>query len=180
MFETEENKHPGNVRAGVFKTIKDTTDYVINFNCDKWGHVYDMLKNELRYNLKKYVDFLNTNEDYKSNANHSTAPDHLVLNEKGLSCDLFMMQRYMQGKGRYIYHDDFRIDPDNSSFRVVTFLWYLNDVIDGGETVFEGTYAIKPETGKLILFPASWTYTHCGKMPISSNKYIITGWIYYK
>ena len=36
---------------------------------------------------------------------------------------------------------------------------------------------IKPEAGKLLLFPASWTFPHCGQMPISHDKYIITGWL---
>ena len=54
----------------------------------------------------------------------------------------------------------------------MTYLWYLNDVTDGGETAFNGEYKIKPTAGKLILFPASWTFPHCGKMPVSSDKYI--------
>ena len=60
----------------------------------------------------------------------------------------------------------------------LTYIWYLNDVIEGGETEFFGNYKIKPEVGKLVLFPACWSFPHCGLMPISSNKYIITGWLY--
>jgi hypothetical protein len=37
---------------------------------------------------------------------------------------------------------------------------------------------VKPEAGKLLFFPATWTYPHRGMMPISNDKYIITGWIY--
>ena len=61
---------------------------------------------------------------------------------------------------------------------LLTFLFYLNTLEEGGHTEFWGNYKIKPETGKLLLFPASWTFPHCGKTPISDNKYIITGWIY--
>ena len=56
--------------------------------------------------------------------------------------------------------------------------WYLNDVEDGGETEFCGDFTIRPEVGKLIFFPASWCYPHRGKMPISGDKYIITGWLH--
>jgi hypothetical protein len=48
----------------------------------------------------------------------------------------------------------------------------------GGETEITGYIKIKPKTGSLLLFPATWTYPHCGKMPISNDKYIITGWVY--
>jgi hypothetical protein len=57
----------------------------------------------------------------------------------------------------------------------------LNDVIEGGETdFFAGDIKIRPKKGTLIFFPSSWTYPHSGKMPMSSNKYIITGWLYNK
>ena len=49
---------------------------------------------------------------------------------------------------------------------------------EGGETQFWDNYKVKPQKGKLVLFPASWTYPHSGLMPISHDKYIITGWIY--
>ena len=63
------------------------------------------------------------------------------------------------------------------SCRIVTFLFYLNDVEEGGETFFYNG-KVKPEAGKLILFPATWTYNHKGNMPISNDKYIVTGWFY--
>jgi hypothetical protein len=88
------------------------------------------------------------------------------------------IQRYTKLKGRYIYHQDFLTEWKTKKFRVITFLWYLNDVEKGGETEFWGTHRIKPEAGKLLFFPATWTYPHRGMMPISNDKYIITGWIY--
>jgi hypothetical protein len=57
-------------------------------------------------------------------------------------------------------------------------MWYLNDVEEGGETEFFGNYKIKPETGKFVLFPATWTYPHAALVPRSGDKYIITGWFY--
>ena len=90
------------------------------------------------------------------------------------------MQKYKKNSGRYIYHDDQHIDWKKNRYRILTFIWYLNDVITGGETEFFGTREIIPEAGKLVLFPSSWSYPHRGKMPISHDKYIITGWIYIK
>ena len=62
--------------------------------------------------------------------------------------------------------------------RVIVYLWYLNDVYDGGETEIYNNILIKPEAGKLLIFPALWYYKHRGKMPLSNDKYVITGWFY--
>ena len=41
-----------------------------------------------------------------------------------------------------------------------------------------GTYKIKPQRGKLVIFPASWTHPYENCIPISEDKYVICGWIY--
>jgi hypothetical protein len=53
----------------------------------------------------------------------------------------------------------------------------LNDVQDGGETIFMNC-KIKPKKGRLLIFPSTWTYIHGGNIPISNDKYILTGWYY--
>ena len=56
---------------------------------------------------------------------------------------------------------------------------YLNDVLDGGETAFqynrneEMIHEVKPETGKMLLFPPFWTHFHRGLSPASQTKYVI-------
>jgi hypothetical protein len=87
-----------------------------------------------------------------------------------------MVQRYIKNYGKYVYHQDYENQVDKH--RVITYLWYLNTIEEGGETEFYGNYKIKPEQGKLIFFPAFWCYPHCGNIPLSDNKYIITGWMY--
>ena len=91
--------------------------------------------------------------------------------------ELFIIQKYDKGKGKYIYHNDSMIDYINKKSRIFTFIWYLNDVNEGGETEFIN-FKIIPEKGKLLVFPASFIFPHCGNMPISDDKYILTGWIY--
>ena len=61
---------------------------------------------------------------------------------------------------------------------VITYIFYLNDVEEGGETEIRRKCKIKSKAGKLLLFPSCWTFPHRGVMPISDNKYIITGWLY--
>jgi hypothetical protein len=89
----------------------------------------------------------------------------------------FQIQSYKKNVGQYKIHNDTNIKWDIQFERVITFIIYLNTVDEGGETDF-GYMKIKPEAGKLVMFPATWTYPHSGLVPISSDKYIVTGWFY--
>lgn len=61
------------------------------------------------------------------------------------------------------------------SDRFLVFLWYLNDVGSGGETVFDDlNVSIKPAKGSLLMFPPYWQYRHRGAPPISNSKYIMS------
>jgi hypothetical protein len=169
------NPAPGCTAGGVNKQVKDTND--IQTFGDQWNNINTVLMNEMEYNLRQYVERFHC-EDYKSINNNSTTRDFKVLESSDVHyLSKFMVQKYEKNKGRYVYHNDFSLENTNN-FRIITYLWYLNDVVEGGETVFNGKYKIKPRRGTLVLFPASWTFPHCGKMPISSDKYIITGWMY--
>lgn len=131
------------------------------------GYGYE-LNNIIKITLQKYL-----------------GSNQVVLNYFKLYNDLiisdynaFHMLKYEQNTGRFEYHDDFRIESDK--FRILTFLWYLNDVDNGGETEFFGEIKIKPKRGRLLVFPCAWPYIHKGNVPLSSDKYIITGWVYVK
>jgi predicted house-cleaning noncanonical NTP pyrophosphatase (MazG superfamily) len=165
LFENTPNKPDGSTLGGVNKNVKDTTDYIIS-KSGKWTDIYECLENELKYNIKKYK----LEVDKYGNDKYSSFNDELEITP-------FMVQRYIQNEGKYLYHNDFH--QENNKYRVVSYIFYLNDVVEGGETeYFGGEIKIKPKCGKLVFHPASWTFPHCGKMPLSSNKYIITGWIY--
>jgi hypothetical protein len=181
IFDSDNNKYEGVTFGGLNKNIKDTQDLVIpkspnQSNYTKWEKIQKFLERELEKNTKEYtkiLDELVVNNHKKEN----TSNEYRTFG-KFLINDSFMIQKYTKKKGLYIYHNDFRSDWKNKKYRVITYLWYLNTVEDGGETEFWGTHTIKPEAGKLLLFPASWTFPHRGKMPLSHDKYIITGWLY--
>lgn len=166
--ECKELHRKGNTLGGVQENIKKTTDMEIPKNDPKWKKIEVFLYKELNKALTNYTKELrNIISEYK-----------LLDNE--LSVNNFMIQKYKQNDGKYTYHHDFTVDYENNRCRVITFLWYLNDVVEGGETEFFGTNkcVIRPEKGKLLLFPASWCFPHRGCMPLSGDKYIITNWFY--
>ena len=64
-----------------------------------------------------------------------------------------------------------------TSSRVMAYTLYLNSVEEGGETEFlyQGV-KIKPEPGKLAIFPAYYTHPHRGNPIYKGLKYIVSGW----
>lgn len=86
------------------------------------------------------------------------------------------IQRTRPKEGYHLWHCE-----DNSRAhrnRLLTFIVYLNDIEDGGETEFLYlSKRVKPVTGRVLLWPASFTHTHRGNPPLKDTKYIITGWV---
>lgn len=169
MFEMENDRYPGIVGNGYLnKNVKDTTDFVMTSGGSHWDRINETLIRELTANVTEYIKRCNSmvNDNYKT------------FYTGMLSTTSLQIQKYIQNIGKFTYHEDSRVDFVNKSVRKITFLWYLNDVTDGGETEFWSDYKITPEFGKLILFPAEWSFPHTGKIPISNDKYIITGWLW--
>ena len=83
-------------------------------------------------------------------------------------------------KGEYCnWHND----GISKESRFLTYFIYLNDlnpIYEGGGTIFHPTVGggkiVTPEQGKMLIFPATWTYYHMG-LPIVSDKskYICCG-----
>jgi hypothetical protein len=64
--------------------------------------------------------------------------------------------------------------------RAVSLILTLNDVAEGGETVFPSLeISSRPETGKLLLFPSYFTHSHLALQPKSSVKYIVVTWMHF-
>ena len=77
------------------------------------------------------------------------------------------------------YH--WHIDGGSHEFsdRQLVAVWYLNDVEGpGGETEFSYQQVkVKPQAGKLCLFPPFWTHEHRGVTLEAGVKYIATTWV---
>jgi hypothetical protein len=90
-------------------------------------------------------------------------------------------QKYQAGIGNYNYWhcEVFPQAPLNEPLhRTLLFMFYLNDVAEGGETEFYyQNKAIRPTAGRMVIAPAYFTHTHRGCVPKSNDKYILTSWI---
>lgn len=80
------------------------------------------------------------------------------------------VQKYEVDEGYYTMHHD-------GMGRCVSALVYLNNVEEGGETVFpEFDFSVKPEEGKLVIFPSNYIYRHAAMKPKSNPKYAAAYW----
>ena len=96
---------------------------------------------------------------------------------ESLDIGSFNLQRYHAGQHFKKIHTE-RAGL-SSLHRVFAFMTYLNDVDEGGSTLFSHYgLEIQPQKGLTLLWPAEWTHAHCGNPVIKGTKYIITGWLH--
>lgn len=87
----------------------------------------------------------------------------------------FKIQKTKIGGGYHVWH--YESGERSMCQRLLTWIVYLNDVEEGGETEFLYQHMrVKPEQGTLVIWPAAFTHTHRGNPPLSNEKYIVTGW----
>ncbi|BDF95690.1 MULTISPECIES: 2OG-Fe(II) oxygenase [Pseudoalteromonas] len=90
-------------------------------------------------------------------------------------------QKYQVNKGGYPYwHSEVypQAGHNDALHRVLLFMFYLNDVEEGGETEFYYQQRkIAPKQGTMVVAPGYFTHTHRGNKPVSNDKYILTSWV---
>ena len=141
----------------VNESTKKSTDitYNINFNCTTSNIIAKCLKEHVDKYVEEYPDINNYLNQW------CCVPEYNV-------------QRYYPGEGFYKPHCE-NCDKE-SSYRVLVWMFYLNNVPDGGTlfpTLEVGVKAIK---GRLVIWPAYWTHVHMGQISHTHIKYIATGW----
>lgn len=90
----------------------------------------------------------------------------------------FKLQKTRPGQGFTAWHYENGDIQHNRRF--LTFMIYLNDVNNGGETEFYfQNKKFKPRAGDMLVWPAGFTHMHKGHPPKKETKYIITTWMEY-
>jgi len=155
---------------------KKSTDYnILDQNNDLDNNLSSMVMDRFNLYTDQYLQDYPHSEDYR----------HGMIVEDKTGYPLLQIQKYDQNSGHY---NAWHVEKENldTSRRQFVYILYLNDVNVGGETGFlfkeEGSddyFKVKPQTGKLIIHPASWPYVHKGYMPESDDKYILTTWLQY-
>jgi hypothetical protein len=154
-FEKDDRKHRGETGGGFNPEMKNSLDLQFS-RFVEWDDVSKELDEKLKENLHAYQEFLN-----------ERFPNFYRIT------DTWHSGYQMQKSGYYRWHHDSRIEYGRE--RILTFIWYMNTIEEGGQTGFHYK-SVKPETGKFVFFPSTWDYVHCGFD--ATDKYIITGWMW--
>lgn len=89
---------------------------------------------------------------------------------------ILKIQKTYPSGGYHVWHCEHNGTKSN---RLLSWILFLNDVEEGGETEFlYQSFRVKPKAGTLILFPSFFTHTHRGNPPLEGVKYLATGWIH--
>jgi hypothetical protein len=175
-FDEDENKYDTLV-----ENCRKSSGLKISNNAN-WKTITEVLFEQLMDGFEKYKQNITNNSFLSSNyeENEFEFIEDKILNN--LLIYELKICKYKRNDGFVKWHAD-SLNRDTSlilkQYRLIGFIWYLNDVDIGGETEFLYKKKIKPTAGKLLLFPSTWTYIHKGNTPISSDKYIIVGWVGY-
>ena len=184
-FEESTEVMEGISGGGVNYNIKKSTDLmildlIVGDNRDEdWSYIYDFLREDLLHNLVNYSrqhPYLPVSSKFSSELSLiRSASACYGATSNGLWH--MQMQRYVDDEGYYAWH--YENHGGSMAKREMAFMWYLNDVSEGGETEFRANgLKIKPKAGAIAIFPAFWTHLHRGNPPSKGQKkYIITGWI---
>lgn len=174
--KTNNLTNPGYSASGLDSAFKVSTDF--NLLTSTYQEHRDLASRILsKFNTlvtEEYLHKFPYQEEYKPGYLEFYAPSFY---------EVAQIQEYEKGKGHYnAWHSE--TCNFHTSRRMFSFLLYLNNVKEGGETEF--LYAedekgdmlkFKPTKGSLLIHPASFPYVHRGLVPLSSNKVILTGWL---
>jgi len=171
FFENDDSKSQG----GMFNTknviiynkhYKNSTEIFIdvkNFP-DKYGKIYKKIYKQLKNDINNLLEVSSGAKELLTDNSWDVIMTKIQKTEKGDVC--------------------FRPHIDNSSNRstierVLVFIYYLRTVEEGGGTRFptHNNLVVNSVKGRLLFFPPYWPYIHEGLDPISSDKYILNGWI---
>jgi hypothetical protein len=158
-FETHPDKIQGKTLAGYRPNVKQSTDLFIS-DLPEFMEEDRSLSTVLTFSVREYIAQLQ----------HLPWKKHFQDSGYQIQCT---------EPGQFFnWHTDFYIEPDLKWVRVLTFIFYLNTINNGGETELYNGLKVQPKQGRLLMFPSDFSIFHRGISPVSETKYICTGWMH--
>ena len=169
-FENDTRKKHGYfsypVGGEVVQRDKENTELMIS-GLEGWTDIETIFTNSVQKAFAVYMDHLKTHFNYDCSC-HVYDQE---LSQKTFYFTPFPIQRIEKGC-KYEWHHDGHFHRGY----FVQALFYLNTLEEGegGCTEFRHGRQVRPEAGKLLVYPCSWTYLHTGGEVLGGPKYICT------
>jgi hypothetical protein len=134
-------------------------------NIDVWWEELKPMMYNFNLALNHYIEYTGVADAFDVDSFHFTQ---------------LKIQKTLPTEGYHVWHLEHGKGFDSEA-RALAFAIYLNDIEDGGETEFlHFSKRVKPKTGRIVIWPASFPYLHRGNPPLSGEKYILTSWMMLK
>lgn len=202
-FERSDQKYPGMTGQGYNPYAKQSHDIMLNAHpewADELAYIEEVTARHLVHYMRAHK-FMMTGALTLTIQEPQTGQPIAITNEvldilddslvEGLMMKMYRfgtvnLQKYEQEKGGYFhYHSEIYPQANEAKrealHRVLLYMYYLNDVAEGGETEFHyQERMLKPKQGQLVIAPSGFTHTHKGHIPRSNDKYILTSWVLFQ
>jgi hypothetical protein len=179
LFENETNKNIKMSPAicAMYLNLNDDNNMNtiddIEFNNEetkqKWIEINNELLLSLERYLHEYIKRTNINDDYNS------------LKFENLRTTKYVIFKITNDKNINISDLNYNFIENHFEDGVVSrleYYIYLNNNYSGGDIIFSNDLIIKPKNGKIIIYPAAFTFPRKYEDDIiDGNKYIIAGHI---
>jgi len=159
----------GHTHRGINNDIKDTTEIdLMKIENNPFVQTIMNISDKLIY---RYVDKFGYKEMFDPH-------EIFYSQENGTHYPMWEVHKYEKGKGHYnAWHTEGTYIHEYSN-RLFVSMFYLNDVEEGGRTVFPYSHrGVVPKQGTHVVFPPHWPWVHYAEEPISDDKYILTSWL---
>jgi len=163
---------PWDMREGMMKAFDETSERVKRDNDVMNFEEINILTSPAFVDYKQPMTqaMLAISKAYKKRTN-AFWPDKLAFEAPRI-------KRYEPNVGKFDWHID--ADTAEKGKRLLVMFWYLNDVIEGGETEFDLNgveIKVPAKGGSVACFPPNFMYPHRGATPTSEAKYVVSSYI---
>jgi len=157
----------------ITEQMKPTLELSLGYETPGWEDIEKKMIYHMFKSAETYFKYLKDNFNFsqKIHALYPYIPDNEIYIP-----DL-LIQNIKEGD-EYRWH----VDMADSLGMFCNVLVYLNTIENGqgGETEFPNGRKVRPECGKILLFPSLWSFPHRSTKLIEGNKYTCTGNIFRK
>jgi hypothetical protein len=172
-FDDDQRKHNGfynyYLEQKLYTRMKNNKELLVSAHSD-WKDIDEKLLYYFKKAFHEYIKHVRIEFNYSTKEHiYDRELDH-IKNRKTTDIG-FAIAKIPKGTS-YPWHHDGAMNSSN----FVQFVLYLNTLEEneGGCTGFLNGRKVRPEVGKMLMYPCTWTFPHTGYEVKAEYKYICT------